>query len=141
MRTIIYFALVAILAFTSTAFARSDYGGKGFALYSAASAAVKTSAAVNVSGFRTKSMQVSGATITSTAASTTFKNMSGTVLAQCSMTSNGPWVTCVQQDSTAVSFTTNGILSWDDAFQYIRLQWTSGTVGTKLKAWFSWLEN
>lgn len=132
--------IIAItLAFALPVVAASN-GGNAFALYSGASGAVKTSAVFNVRGYRTKTLQVSGATITSNASSTTFKNMSGTVLADCAPTTNGPWATCVQQDGTAVSLTSNGLLSWDDAVSYIRLKWTASTVGTKLKAFFTWLE-
>ena len=133
--------MLALVAVSSVAMAAS-YGGYAFPLYSSASATVRTSAAINVRGFKTKSMLVEGATLTSNAGSLTFKNMSGTVLAQCSQ-DNTVWETCVANDyaQTAISRTTNGIFTWSDAVNYIRLKWTGGTVGTKLKAWFSWIEN
>lgn len=134
-------AMVFALTVPSLSFAGA-YGGNAFALYSAASAAVKTSSAINVRGFKTKSMQVEGATLASTASSLTFKNMSGTVLAQCSQDGTS-WETCIANDyaQTAASRTTNGLFTWSDAVNYIRLKWTAGTTGTKLKAWFSWTEN
>lgn len=142
MRKLISFFLATALCLTfSTVAMAGGSGENAFALYSAASGAVKTSSAFNVRGFKTKSMQVSGATLASSAASTTFKNMSGTVVAECSQ--NGSlWVTCIANDygQTAVSRTTNGIFTWTDAFNYIRLKWTSGTIGGKLKAFFSWAE-
>ena len=74
---------ILICCLPSVSFA-ANYGGTAFALYSAASGTVKTSSVINVRGFKTKSMQVEGVTITSNPGSLTFKNMSGTVLAQCS---------------------------------------------------------
>lgn len=111
-----------------------------FSNISAASAAVKTTSVYNVSGFANKTLQVNGVTLGSTVANPTFKNMSGTLIAQCSQTTNGPWVTCAQAQSSggaAVSATSNTILTWRDFSNYVRLQWTSGTVGGKLKAWLN----
>jgi len=134
-------SVIALLAFSGAAHAAS-YGNQAFALYSGASAAVKTSSAISVRGYKTKTVTLSGATLASTAASTTFKNMSGTAIIQCGPTSSGPWSTCVANDyaQTAVSRTTNGTFTWSDAAAYVRLYWTSGTVGGKLKAWLNWLE-
>lgn len=137
-----FLSLIVIIAMfvPCMAFAGA-YGSNAFALYSAASGAVKTSSSFNVRGFKTKSMQVEGVTLTSNPSSLTFKNMSGTVLAQCSQ-DNTVWETCIANDyaETAVSRTTNGLFTWSDAVAYIRLKWTAGTVGTKLKAWFTWTE-
>lgn len=137
---LITFILAIALAIPAVANAGA-YGGYAFALYSAASGAVKTSAAINVRGFKTKSMLVEGVTLASNPSSLTFKNMSGTVIAQCSQ-DNTVWETCVANDygQTAVSMTSKGVFTWTDAINYIRLKWTAGTVGTKLKAWFSWTE-
>jgi hypothetical protein len=113
-----------------------------FANMSASGAAVKTSAAYFVGGYARKSVQVTGVTLTSNLASPTFKNMSGTLIAQCGPTSSGPWVTCLQGQSSAgaaVSLTTNTVTFWEGASSYIRFQWTSGTIGGKLKAWFNWM--
>ena len=133
--------VTALMAFASTAFA-SSYGGSPFVLYSAASVATKTSAALNVRGFRTKSMQVTGVNLSSNPASLVYKNMSGTVTAECSQDGT-VWTTCIANDyaQTATSRTTNGIFTWSDAINYVRLKWISGTIGGKLKAWFSWQEN
>lgn len=137
-KVIVAFALVlyALPAFAAGA------GGNAFALYSAASTAVKTSSAYKVTGYKTKTLTISGATLGSNATTTTFQNMSGTVVAECGPTSSGPWSTCVASDyaQTAVSKTTNGTMTWSDAVAYIRLKWTAATTGHKLKAWFNWVE-
>ena len=135
------FIIIAVISLLPSMAMAAGYGGNAFALLSSASGTVRTSSAFNVRGFETKTLQVSGATLGSNASSTTFKNMSGTVLAQCS--ADGTlWDTCIANDyaQTAVSRTTNGIFSWNDAINYIRLKWTGGTVGGKLKAFFMWRE-
>lgn len=139
--TILTLMAFLVVALCSTASALS-YGNNAFALYSGASAAVTTTSAINVRGFKTKSMAVSGVTLTSNPASITYKNMSGTVLIQCAPTASGPWSTCIANDyaQTAISRTTNGIFTWSDAVAYVRLHWTAGTVGGKLKAWLNWQE-
>lgn len=143
MKTIATLIATIFAVMCATAAFAATTGGQAFSLYSAASAAVKTSSAIKVTGYKTKTLTVSGATLTSNASSTTFKNMSGTALVQCAPTSSGPWSTCVANDyaQTAVSKTTNGTMTWSDAVAYIRLQWTSSTVGTKLKAYLNWLDN
>ena len=100
---------------------------------SGASGAVKTSSAINAVYFPNRTVHVSGVDLAGTA----FKNMSGTVIAQCAPTPDGPWVTCVANDyaQTAVSRTTNGAFTWKEFSSYIRFHWTAGTVGGKLKAW------
>jgi len=141
-----FISLITLMAFACMAMATvasaASNGGNAFVLYSSAAAAVKSSAAISVRGYKTKTLTVSGATLTSNATATTFKNMSGTVLAQCGPTSSGPWSTCVANDyaQTAVSRTTNGTFTWSDAAAYVRLYWTGGIVGGKLKAWFNWIE-
>lgn len=141
MKTILsLFILALTVAFSAQAFAAGDTKeAVPFVNMSAASGAVKTSSAINVRGFKTKSMQVSGVTLTSSLTSITFKNMSGTVIAECAPSSSGPWTAAVANDyaQTAVSRTTNGIFTWTDAAAYVRLKWTSGTKGGKLKAWFN----
>lgn len=143
MKNIMWLFVTIAIVFTIplSAFAATG-GGTAFALYSAASGTVRTSSAISIRDARTKTLTVSGATLTSNASTATFKNMSGTVLVQCGPTSSGPWSTCIANDyaQTAVSRTTNGIFTWADAAAYIRLQWTGGTLGTKLKAWLNWLE-
>lgn len=140
MKTILSFLF--LLAFTTTAFAAGS-GGASFVTYSAASGAVKTSAAYSVRGFKTKTMTVSGVTLTSSASSPTFKNMSGTVIAQCAPTDTGPWSTCIANGygQTAASLTANNQFTWSDAVAYVRLKWTAATTGQKIKAWFNWTEN
>jgi hypothetical protein len=132
----LFLLAIAIPSFAGTA------SGVAFQLYSGTSGQISTTAAYDVRKFSTKTMTVSGATVASTASSITFKNMSGTAIAQCAPTSSGPWSTCVANDyaQTAVSKTTDGTFTWRDAAAYIRLKWTSGTVKTKLKAYLNWLE-
>lgn len=141
MKTMLSLFLAAVLALPAIAAAES--GGNAFALYSAASGATKTSSAFPVRNFRTKTVTISGATLTSNATAVTFKNMSGTVTAECAPSDGGPWSTCVANDyaQTAVSKTTNGTFTWSDASAYVRLKWVAGTVGTKLKAYFNWITN
>jgi hypothetical protein len=141
MKTILSVAFL-VLAFAANAIAAGS-GGTSFATYSAASAAVKTSAAFNVRGFKTKTMTVSGVTLGSSTSSVSFQNMSGTVIAECAPADSGPWSTCIANDyaQTAASRTTNGTFTWSDAVAYVRLKWTAATTGHKLKAWFNWTEN
>ena len=132
-------AALALVAFAVPAFAVGSTSSRvPFSNISAASAAVKTATVVNVSGYRTKTLTVSGVNL----AGTGFKNMSGTVIAQCGPSDTGPWSTCVANDyaQTAISRTTNGTFTWSDAVAYVRLHWTSGTVGGKLKAWLNMVE-
>ena len=132
-------AAFAIIAFAVPAFALGNTASRvPFSNISGASAAVKTSDVVNVSGYKTKSLTVSGVDL----AGTGFKNMSGTVVAQCGPSPTGPWSTCLANDyaQTSISRTTNGLFTWSDAVAYVRLQWTSGTVGGKLKAWLNLIE-
>ena len=141
MKSIIAFISLALLMVVGTASAAS-FGQYSFPLYSSATSTVKTSSAINVRGFATKSLSISGATLASNPSALVFQNMSGTVVAQCSQDST-VWYTCIANDygQTAISRTTNGIFTWRDAFNYIRLQWTGSVTGHKLKAWFSWQEN
>jgi len=140
MKTIL--SVLFLLAFATSAFAAGS-GGTAFAIYSAASGAVKTSDAFKVNGYKTKTMTVSGVTLGSNASSITYKNMSGTVVAQCAPTSTGPWSTCIAGDyaQTAASLTANNQFTWSDAVAYVRLKWTAATSGQKIKAWFNWTEN
>lgn len=138
MKTL-FLTLMLALAFVSSALAApATKQVVMFSNISAASAAVKTSSVVSITPYKFKSLHVSGVTLTSSLTSPTFKNMSGTLVAQCAPTSNGPWSTCATDDAqTAVSRTTNGNFSWHGVSSYLRLQWTSGTIGGKLKAWLN----
>lgn len=132
----IFLVLLSLVCFASTALASPNIKQAiPFNNASGASAAVKTSQVYNVVNFPNKTVHYSGVTLAGTA----FKNMSGTVIAQCAPTSTGPWSTCIANDyaQTAVSKTTNGSFTWRDFSSYIRFQWTSGTVGGKLKAWLN----
>lgn len=105
-----------------------------FSNASSASAAVRTSSVINVAKFKNKTLVVNGMTRAGV-----FKTMSGTVIAQCGPTSNGPWSTCIANDyaQTAISRTTNGLFSWSDVSSYVRLQWTGSTVETWMRAWLN----
>lgn len=119
-------------------------GGTAFVIYSSASAGVKTSSPFDVRGYKTKTLTISGVTLTSNPASMTFKPMSGTGLVQCAPSTNGPWSTCTQSQvasAPAVSLTANNQLTWSDAVAYIRFKWTASTTGQKVKAFLNWLEN
>lgn len=139
------YALLIMVAFAVPCLAAgSGSGGTAFALYSASSAAVKTSAAFDVRGYKTKTLTVSGATLTSNASSLTFKNMSGTAIVQCAPSTNGPWSTCTQAQvasAPTVSLTANNQLTWSDAVSYVRFKWTASTTGQKVKAFLNWVEN
>lgn len=140
MKTFLFAILMVALAIP--AFAAGN-GSTAFALYSAASGATKTSDAISVRAFKTKTLTATGATLTSNAASTTFKNMSGTLTTECAPATTGPWSTCVANDyaQTAVSRTTNGQFTWSDSSPYVRVKWVAGTVATKLKIFLNWIEN
>lgn len=129
--TVFCLLVLAPVAFAATVVGQVPINGT-----TAASGTVTTSSTYFVNGYKTKSMSVTGLT------GSTFKNMSGTVVAQCAPTSSGPWSTCIANDyaQTAISRTTNGIFTWADAFPYVRFQWTAGTVSTTLKAWFYYSE-
>lgn len=134
-----FIILAAFVAFALPAFA-VDTAEKAFALFSSASGTVRTTSVFSVLKYRNKTVIVNGATLASNASSTTFKNMSGTLVAECGPTSSGPWTTCKQAQSSGgadVSITSNGHITWRDVVSYIRLKWTGGTVGTKLKAWLN----
>jgi len=141
MKTLI--AAILMIAFSIPAFAAGN-GGAAFALFSTASAGVKTTAVYDIRAYRSKTMSVSGVTLASNATSITYKNMSGTLITQCAPTSSGPWATCTQSQvasAPAVSLTANNQLTWADSVPYIRLKWTGSTTGQKIKAWLNWMEN
>jgi len=139
MKRIVIAAIPSLVA--ATAFAGVG-GQKSFPLYSSASGTVRTSSAYPLSGYKVKTLTVSGATLASNAASSTYKNMSGTSIAECGPTITGPFTTAVANDyaQTAVSRTTNGTMTFTDACEYVRVKWTGGTTGTKLKIWLNWSE-
>jgi hypothetical protein len=137
----IFLSIIMVLALATASFAAQPAIKQAvpFSNASGASAAVKYSEVYNATYFPNKTLHYSGVTLTSTLASPTFKNMSGTLLAQCAPAATGPWSTCVLNNyaQTAVSATTNGSFTWRDISSYVRFKWTSGTVGGKLKAWLN----
>lgn len=134
---------IALVAFAGTAFSATVISKTPFSNVSGASAAVKTSAVYNVIGYRTKTIHISGVTLGSSPTSVTFKNMSGTLIVEGAPSTTGPWSTCIANDygQTAVSKTTNGSMTWADTTPYIRVKWTSGTVGGKLGAWLLYMND
>lgn len=131
----IFITIILALAFAVPAMAEPNIKQIiPFANASSASAAVRTSAVINVAKFRHKTLVVNGMT-----SAGVFKSMSGTILAQCGPTTNGPWSTCIANDyaQTAASRTTNGLFSWSDTSSFVRLHWTGSTVETWLKAWLN----
>ncbi len=133
--------ILSTIAFAGSALAAS-YNSVQLGIYSSAAGGVKTSSAYSVRGYATKSIQVEGVTLTSNAGAVTFQNMSGTAIVQCSQDAT-VWETCIANDyaQTAISRTTNGIFTWRDAFNYVRIKWTAATTGHKFKAWLGWQEN
>ena len=140
MKTMIL-VILSTIAFAGSALAAS-YGSTQFGIYSSAAAGVKTSSAFSLRGYSTKSIQVEGVTLTSNAGAVAFQNMSGTLIAQCSQDGTS-WETCIANDyaQTTISRTSNGIFTWRDAFNYVRIKWTAATTGHKIKAWLSWVED
>lgn len=135
---------ILLLALSVSAFAAGDTKYYvPFSNISAASSAVKTSAALYVAGFKTKTMRVNGCTLASNNTTTVFQNMSGTHIAQCAPTSSGPWTTCISPSyaQTAASLTANGSFTWQDASPYVRFQWTASTTGHKIKSWLELLSD
>lgn len=137
----VLFSALFMLTCASTALAAAN-GSAAFVIYSGVSASTDTSAVYDVRAFKTKTMHVSGVTLTSNATSITFKNMSGTAIVQGAPSSSGPWSTLVANDyaQTAVSLTSNGSMTWNDATPYIRFKWTCGTTGQKIKGYLNWQE-
>ena len=133
----VFTSILLVLALATVSVAGQATTKQPFANMSAASGAVKTSAILNMTGAKTKTLHVSGTTRAGA-----FKNMSGTLIAQCAPSTSGPWSTCVANDyaQTAVSRTTNGSFTWSDVSGYVRLQWTGSTVETWLKAWVSYMD-
>ncbi|MDD2898985.1 MAG: hypothetical protein PHI31_09760 [Desulfuromonadaceae bacterium] len=139
-KIMLFFTMAVLVAFAAPVFAATTVSKVPFANISGVDAEVQYSAVVNASGYKTKTLTVSGVNLAGTA----FQNMSGTVLAQCGPSPTGPWSTCTQSQvasAPAVSLTANNQLTWSDAVTYVRLKWTSGTVATKLKAWLNLLDN
>lgn len=144
MKKLIFLAACVAMSASLALAAGGDSGSAiPFANLSAASGATKYSTAIAMRGYNTKTLHLSGVTLTSSPTSITFKNMSGTVTAQCAPSADGPWTGCGRwQDGTgsAVSMTTNSNMSWKDSSAYVRLKWVAGTIGGKLKAWLNWNE-
>jgi hypothetical protein len=118
--------ILATVFICSTAFAIDQKSVVPFKNYSGTTA-THYSTVYDVHRFKTKTVYADLTTGTAT----------GTLLVQCGPTSSGPWVTCVQQDSTAITGTGSYILSWDDATAYIRASWAR-TTG-EISVWLNFL--
>jgi hypothetical protein len=138
-----------LLAFSTSAFALGFGSGVPFANASSAGSATKNSAVYNTTGFKQKTVTVSGVVLTSSPSAITYKNMSGVVTALCGPSSNGPWSTCAQGQSTAGAAVTitnvatgtgSTVLTWEDASPYVKLKWVVTASGQKIKAWLNWQE-
>ena len=83
----------------------------------------RTSAVYDVSGWKTKTLHVYGKY-----SSAAFFNLSGAVAVKCGPARTGPFtVNCNQSQlasTPAVSTTTNSVISWQDAVQFIQITWT-----------------
>lgn len=131
-----FLTICLVLAFATSAFAANVTNKIPFNNISALSGSVKYSDTLNVTGYKTKTLHLTGVTKAGI-----FKSMSGTTLVECAPTTAGPWSTCVANDyaQTAVSRTTNGSFTWSDVSNYVRVKWTGGTVKTWIKAWLSYM--
>lgn len=80
-------------------------------------------ATYDVSGWKTKTLHVFGKYT-----SAIYMNLSGAVAVKCGPAKTGPFtINCNQSQlasTPAVSVTTNSITSWQDAVQWIQVQWT-----------------
>lgn len=127
---------IALLVVASVASAAEIKQLVPFNNISGASGSIHYSQTINVARFPNKTLSITGVNLAGTA----FKNMSGTVVAQCSPGAGEPWSGVGRwQDSvgTAVSITGNSNVTWRDYCSYIRLKWTAGTLGGKIKAWLN----
>lgn len=83
----------------------------------------KTSASYDVSGWKTKTLFVFGKY-----SGGVFHNLSGAVAVKCGPTKTGPFtINCNQSQlasTPAVTTTTNSVISWQDAVQFIQITWT-----------------
>jgi hypothetical protein len=127
----LFFAVVVALI-ASGAFAGDIKQMIPFNSYSSASASAAYSPAFNVARYRHKTVQVQGYDMSTGAAAA----LSGTALVQCGPSSDGPWVTCAQEDGTAISTTANAALQWSDVSAWVRVSWakTAGKVKVRLNA-------
>ena len=132
MKSITLLFTLLALAFAFTASAADLKQVVAFSQYSSASGSAVYSSAINVINYRHKTVQVNGYDMTTKASAA----LSGTALVQCGPTESGPWVTCAQEDSTAISATSNSVLQWSDVTHFIRVSWakTAGRVSVWLNA-------
>jgi len=128
MRNIVLTIFVT-LCLVSAAMAGPNVKQLAFTTFSATT----VGSAIKAIDFRHKTVTFQGY---STKASTNPSMLSGTALVQCGPTSNGPWSTCVKEDGTAISATTNGSpLQWSDVTAYVRIKWTNTAMC--MRAWLN----
>jgi hypothetical protein len=131
MRRIIL-SLMLVLALAASALAGPNIKQVvSFGQYSAASGTAVYSTVINATRFRHKTIQVNGYNMSTKAEA----SLSGTALVQCGPTATGPWVTCAQEDGTAISTTSNATYQWSDVSAYIRVSWAK-TAG-RVSAWLN----
>lgn len=110
---------LAITLFANMAFADSTIVNPSYQVFSSAAPGT-----YNVSKYRTKSVSayaVRGATF--------GVFTSGTSLAiQCGPTSSGPWTAC----SGSTTLTSAGIVTWEDAFAWVKITLTKVTYNVKV---------
>lgn len=117
MKKLIFIALLL----PTLAFAGGGLIAKPFDNYTGFLDTARQSAAINVSSYKTKTLYIQGKY-----SGAAFLNLSGTTLARCGPASTGPWTTAIANDyaQTAVSVTTNSIITWTDACVWLQLQFT-----------------
>lgn len=136
MRKILALAAILVAMFATSAFANAFGNYVPFSQYSATSGTAVKSSAINVRGFKTKTVTVQGVAVAAHANAA----LSGTVLVECGPTASGPWNTCVANDyaQTGITTTSNGTFTWSDAAAYIRASWAK-TAG-EVNVWLNWQE-
>jgi hypothetical protein len=134
MKHILILALAIALPSMASAAAFGNY--VPFSMYSAVDGTAVKSGAINVRGFKTKTVTVQGVAIAGHANAA----LSGTALIECGPTSSGPWTTCTANDyaQTAVSTTSNTNITFTNAAAYVRASWakTAGLVSV----WLNYVE-
>jgi hypothetical protein len=92
---------------------------------------------INVSGYSRKSLQANGSVRAGVLMN--YTTMAGTLSAEGGPTLTGPFTPLAQEDGTAVSFTSNGLLSWTDCVNFIRIKWSK--TSKKINAWLNYSDN
>lgn len=133
MKTTFLFAIAALLISAGSALAASnDHQVVGVQVFTNMSTS-KTSDPINVGNYRNKSLHVTGIAVSGHTAT----SLSGTLAVQCAPTYAGNYVAQTANWTTsagaALSTTSNTIINWTDACQWMKLVWTK-TSG-EVSAW------